>query len=234
MLLPQPYISEYPYLGAISSKLMDEYDSLLIMWWNLTCGDFISSNGGVMDGIEKLLRTRYNGFMDMRKQLEERIHSHCANGKDHSSFHDTLLLLKRDMLNASSHLSSLQMTFNQMVFDVTEFQCCYLKTCGLLDYLEVYQPRMVGKLKAVTTVVQCVGAITYKPHVVQDFFNAGLPVWFIQLLQPGPFRHNVLNVVPSFKHTNFVCIKNADPPFPVIYDGPLTDSDKHNALHRFS
>jgi len=236
-LLPQPYVSEYPYLGSIPSKPMDDNDPLSIMWWNPTRGDFLSSTGGVIDGIGKLRRARYDYFLEMTKHLEERIRSYCANNANNerrSSFYNILHLLERDLLNASSRLDSLPMSFNQMVFQVTEFQRCYLETRGLLDYLEVYWPRMVGKLEAATTVAKCVGATTSNPHVVQEFFTAGLPVWFIRPLQSGPFPHNVLNVVPSFEHADWVCVDNADPPFPVIYDGPLTDGEKHNALHRFS
>ncbi len=80
-LLPQPYISEYTYLGAIPSKPMDENDSLLIMWWNPTPGDFLSSSGGVIDGIGWLRRVRQDILLDM-----------------------ILLLLERDMLNISSRI----------------------------------------------------------------------------------------------------------------------------------
>ena len=233
-LLPQPYINDYPYLGAIPSKQMREGDPLSIMWWNPTRGDFLSLSGGVMDGIGKLRRARYDCLVDMRKQLEERIRSYRVNSKHHHPLHDTLLLLERDLVNASSRLDSLQMTFVQMVFDVTEMQRCYLETHGLLDYLELYQPRMVGKLEAANTVAKCIGATTSKPQVVQDFFNAGLPVWFIRPLQTGPFRHNILNVVTPFELADFVNVDDAEPPFPVIYDGPLTVDEKHNALHRFS
>ncbi len=126
------------------------------------------------------------------------------------------------------------MTFNQMVFEVAEFQCCYLETCSLLDYLELYQPRMEGRLEPANTVAQCVGAITSKPSVVQDFFTAGLPVWFIQPFKPGPLPHNIRNVVTSFELSSFVCVDRADPPSPVIYDGPLSNHEKHNAPHQFS
>jgi hypothetical protein len=172
----------------------------------------------------------------MRKPLEERIRLFSTNDdRDQNPFlYEVLLLLERDMLNASSRLGTLVTTFKQMVFEVTEFQRCYLETRGLLDYIELYQPRMSGRLKAANTVAQCVGAITSKPAVVQDFFTAGLPVWFIQPVRPGPFPHNILNVVTSFERADWVCIDKADPPFPVIYDGPLTEHEKHNALHRFS
>ena len=233
-LLPQPYIREYPYLGAIPSKPMDDNDPLSMMWWNPTPGDFISSDRGVVDGIGKLSMARRDFFSNMRKQMEERIHLYLANHDQHSSFYDTLLLLKRDLDNVFSRIGSLHMTFTQMAFQVTEFQRCYLETRGLLDYLEVYKPRMNGGLKAATSVAGCVGAITSSPSVVQGFFAAGLPVWFIRPLTPGPFPHNVLNVVPIFEPAEFVCVDNAVPPYPAIYNGPLTNVEKHNALHRFS
>jgi hypothetical protein len=93
---------------------------------------------------------------------------------------------------------------------------------------------MDRRLKAATSVMQCVGAITSNPSVVQDFFTAGLPVWFIQPLVPGPFPYNVLHVVTAFEPADFVCIDNAIPPFSVVYDGPLNNVEKHKAMHRFS
>jgi hypothetical protein len=233
-LLPQPYIHEYPYLGAIPSKPMNPDDPLSIMWWNPTRDDFISSSGGVMAGIGKLSRAGYECFLNMRKQLEQRIRSYCANNTQRNYLHDLLLLLERDMLNASTHVSGLQMTFAEMMFDVTEFQRCYLEISGLLDYLEIYKPRMDGKLGSATSTAKCVGAMTYKPLIVQQFFTAGLPIWFIQPLRPGPFPQNVLKVVTIFERAHFVCIDNADPPFPVIYTGPLDVLEKHKALHQFS
>lgn len=170
----------------------------------------------------------------MRKQLQERVRLYFAHNDHRNFLHNTLLLLQNDMLSVSARINSLQMSFNQMVFEVTEFQRCFLEIRGLLDYLEVYEPRISGRHPAATAVAKCVGAITSIPNVVQGFFNAGLPVWFIRPLQPGPFPHNVLNVVSCFESANFVCVDHADPPFPVIYDGPLNKLDKHNALHRFS
>jgi hypothetical protein len=233
-LLPQPYISKYAYLGAIPRKPMNDKDLLSIMWWNPTPGDFIASSGGVVDGIGKLSRARQDILLDMRKPLEERIHLFPTNNDQHTFFYEVLLLLERDMLNASSRIGSLVMTFKQMAFEVTEFQRCYLETRGLLDYIELYQPRMDGRLKAASAVAECVGTITSKPAVVQDFFTAGLPVWFIQPFRPGPFPHNILNVVTPFERADWVCIDKADPPFPAIYDGPLNDHEKHHAIHQFS
>ena len=71
MLWPQPYIPEYPHLGAIPTKPIDLYDPLSIIWWNLTHTDFISSSGAIVDGIGQLLRTGYSKLEEMKKKLEE-------------------------------------------------------------------------------------------------------------------------------------------------------------------
>jgi hypothetical protein len=151
----------------------------------------------------------------MKNELDIRIMMYHTKNPPH----ELLLLLARDMANVLTCLDSLKTTFNQMVFSVTEFQCCYLKTVGLLDYLEIYQPQKYGLLTA-STVAKCVGIITDKPNIVQDFFNAGLPVWFCQPKQPG--QYTVLDIVDHpFEPSRFLCVDQAGPHFPVIYDGPL-------------
>jgi hypothetical protein len=130
---------------------------------------------------------------------------------------------------ALGHASS----FTQMVLTVTEFQRCYLELYGLLDYLEIYQPRMESSKLPATTVADSVGTITVIPHVVQDFFQAGIPVWFIQPCLSGPFPHNVLNVVTPFEPVDFLSLDKPDPPFPVIYDGDSNIRDRYDAYYHF-
>jgi hypothetical protein len=230
-LWPQPFIWEYSHLGAIPSKPMDLLDPLSIMWWIPTRRDFISSSGGAMDGIGCLSSARYSNFEEMRKELGKRITAHCQYN---SKPNDVLLLLARDMLNVSTRLGSLKTTFTQMLFSVTEFQRCYLKTVAILNYLEFYKPCMYGNLPATTTAAKCIGAFTNMPSVAQDLFTAGIPVWFCQPIQSGPFLHNVISIVTPLDFAQILCLEKPDPPFPVIYDGPLNIYEKHNALHKFS
>src|SRR6266545_3949602 len=194
-----------------------------------TC-HFISFSGDGMDGIGLLRRARFSQLEMMKRELDTRIATYRNNNTNPN---ELLLLLERDMLNVFVHLDSLRTTFTQMVFSITEFQRCYLEILGLLDYIEIYHPRKYG-LTTASTVANCISVITNKPNVVQDCFNAGIPVWFCRPRQPGWFPHNVLNVVTPFEPYNFVCVDKPDPPSPVIYDGPLDVCEKHNALHRFT
>jgi hypothetical protein len=227
-LWPQPYLDQYPHLAAIPRKPMDPNDPLALMWWNPSHGDFLVLSGGAVDGIGQLRVARHSRFEEMKKELDSRITAYHTD----NPLHPILVLLEIDMHNVLVRLGSLKTTFNQMTFGVTEFQRCYLETLGLLDYLEIYQPRTCG-LGTASTIANCVGVITNKPNIVQDFFHAGIPVWFCRSKLPGPFPHNVLDVVEPFEHISFLCLEKADPPS-VVYDGPLDDKKRHKALHRFS
>ena len=182
-----------------------------------------------MDGIGQLSRARCSHFEEMKKDLDVRI----ATYHNKNAPHELILLLERDMHNVLTRLGSLRTTYEQMVFGVTEFQRCYLETLGLLDYLEIFMPQKNG-LTTASTVANCVGVITSQPNVVQDFFHAGIPVWFCRPKQPGSFPHIIHNVVTPFEPSRFLCLDKADAPFPVIYDGPLDTPAKHKAVHRFS
>jgi hypothetical protein len=221
-------LDEYSHLGAIPSKPMDPQDPLVLMWWNPTRGDFLSLSGSAVSGIGQLRMVRSSQLEEMEKELDAKIVTYYANNPPHP----LLDLLKTDLHNVFIRLVSLKTTFEQMVSSVTEFQRCYLETLGLLDYLTIYRPRRYGLGRASTT-AKCVGIITNKPNIVQEFFNAGIPVWFCRPKLPGPFPHNVLNIVAPFEHASLLNLEMADPPS-VVYDGPLDDQKRHTAIHRFS
>ena len=112
----------------------------------------------------------------MMSGMESRVEDHKWKFKDPNKL---LFLLVRAMQDSFTHLDSLKTTFTEMRVGVTQFQRYYLETCGCLDYLEIYKPHMDGERDPAETVVNCIGTITPIPRTVQDFYTAGLPVWFL-------------------------------------------------------
>jgi hypothetical protein len=210
---------------------MDPADPLSIMWWNPIRGDFIPSEGSVLDGLGKLSRARYAQFQTLKENMVDRVNEYRRNA---STPNNWVFSLERTLVHACTRLGNLSTTFTQMVLCVTDFQRCYLELHGLLDYLQIYLLRIKGSLPPAATVEKCVGAIAVSPRVVQDFFTAGIPVWFVQPCKTGPFPYNVLDVVIPCEPANFLCLDKHDPPFPVIYDGHSDVRDKHDAFHRFA
>ena len=232
-LWPQPWVPEYPHLGAIPRKPLDANDPLSIMWWDPTRKEFDSFDGGLVDGMGELLKSKFIEFETMRKNLEDRVEDYKKTAAKPNPF---LLLMVKAMQDACVRLGSLKTTFSEMRFGVTEFQRYYLEVCGVLDYLELYKPRMDGQRPAAITVAHCVGAFTSIVRTVQDFHSAGLPVWFIRPKKSwdSPISCNILKIVSPLNPASSLCVSEHDPPFSPIFRGFATTPEKHGAIHSYS
>lgn len=232
-LWPQPWVPEYPHLGAIPKKPDDCNNPLSIMWWDPTRKEFNSYDSGLVDGIGELLKSKFLEFETMRKNLEDRVEDYKKTTAKPNYY---LLMMVKAMQDACVRLGSLKTTFSEMRFGVTEFQRYYLEVCGVLDYLELYKPRMDGQRPAATTVAHCVGAFTTIARTAQDFHSAGLPIWFIrpQKSWDSPISCNILEVVSPLNPASSLCVSEHDPPFSPIFRGFATAHEKQGAIHSYS
>lgn len=230
MLWPQPWVNNYCHLGAIPRKPDDPNDSLSIMWWDPTSDDFESFGSSLVNGIGQLLGSKLLSLQKMMSNLEVRVESHKEAFPHPNKF---LLMLVRAMQDSYARLDSLKTTFTEMRTAVTEFQRYYLEVYGCLDYLEIYKPRMEGLRPPPETVMNCVGAITNIPRIVQDFYNAGLPVWFMRpsSFWDTPVKCNILEIVTPLDPADVLCVSEHYPPFPAIFYGSPTDLRRHGAIY---
>jgi hypothetical protein len=229
-LWPQPWVEFNCHLGAIPRKPDDPNDCLSIMWWDPTPNDFESFGGSVVDGLGELSGSKLLSLRNMMSSMEDRMEDHKQAFKNPNKH---LLMLARAMQDSFTRLDSLKTTFTEMRIGVTEFQRCYLEIYGCLDYLEIYKPRMDGARPAAESVMNCVGAITNIPRIVQDFYTAGLPVWFLRpsTTWDSPVRCNILETVTPLDPADVLCVSEHYPPFPAIFNGFPNDPNRHRAFY---
>jgi hypothetical protein len=121
-----------------------------------------------------------------------------------------------------------------MAFGVRDVQRCWLDVMAMLDYMEVYKPRMDSARLAVGSppveVADTVGVFTNDIRVAQDFFHAGLPFW---LTRPASDlgQTNILAVVPLLvpRHSG-ICFESHRFNYPVIYQGSASSPQKYEAI----
>ena len=175
-LWPQPWVENYCHLGAIPRKPDDLNDPLSIMWWDPTSDDFEFFGDTLVDGLGQLSGSKLLSLRKMMSSMENRIENHKHAFPNPNKF---LLLLARAMQDSFTRLDSLKTTLTEMRIGVAEFQRYYLEIYGCLDYLEIYKPRMDGARPAAESVMNSIGAFTNVPRIAQDFYTAGLPIWFL-------------------------------------------------------
>lgn len=203
------------------------------MWWDPTVADFITVQNGLVEGIGRLSSSKFQQFDNLMRGLKKRVEDYEKKTKDPNR---VLLSITKAMHHACIRLGFLNCAFVEMQFGVTEFQRYYLEVLGMLDYLEIYKPRIDGVLAHATSIANCIGAYTSTPRVVQDFHDAGLPVWFsrdISVIAASLQSPNVLKLVPPRKPLVLV-LEDANPSFPLVYRGHSNTHYKHVAMHSYS
>jgi hypothetical protein len=135
-------------------------------------------------------------------------------------------------------LGSVWTNFHQMAFGVRDVQRCWLDLMAMLDYMEVYKPRMDSATLAMGSppaeVANTVGVFTNDIRVAQDFFHAGLPFW---LTRPASDlgKTNILAAVPfAIPRYNGICFYSHRFNYPVIYQGPATSTRKYEAILHYA
>ena len=235
-LWPQAYVIQYPHLGAIPRKPDDPNDPLSIMWWDPTESDFTRCPG-LVDGLGQLSKDMCEKFDACRNELLQRIDKYKAKTNTPNYY---LLSIGKTMNHAGIRLGCIPSSFQEMNFGVTEFQRYYLETLGLLDYLEVYMRRIDGSATRASTASADVrvGIFTSSARVAQEFYDAGLPVWFIRetkkLIENPNTDPNVLKLVEARRPEEFLVVTESKPPFPVVYKGHTNLPQKYASMHAFS
>jgi hypothetical protein len=230
MLWPQPWVESYCHLGAIPRKPDDPNDCLSIMWWDPTRDDFKSFGGSLVDGLGELSGSKLSSLRKMMSSIEGRIEDHKRAFPNTNKF---LLILVRAMQDSFARIDSLKTTFTEMRIGVSEFQRYYLEIHGCLDYLEIYKPRMEGVKSPAEFVANCIGAVTNIPYIVQDFYTAGLPIWFLRpsTVWDSPVRCNILEIVTPLDPANVLCVSEHYPPFRSIFYGSANNPKRNTAFY---
>ena len=219
-------------MGSIPRKPNDPNDCLSIMWWDPTPDNFNSFGGSLVDGLGELSGSKLLSLKEMTSSIVDR----AKNYKQTSHPNRFFLMQVRAIQDSFACLDSLKTTFTEMRLGVTEFQRHYLELYRLLDYLEIYKSRMDRAKPPAESVMNCMGAFTNIPHVVQDFYTAGLPVWFLRpsSVWDSPVRCNILEIVTPLDPADVLCVSEHSPPFATIFHGSSSDPKKHDALSNLS
>jgi hypothetical protein len=178
-LFPQVIPNGFCWLAAIPVRPEDPLDPLQDLWWNITEKDFVLDSASYFCDLGKLTPDRINRFQDLQLQLSVRARQHIMKRGFHVVVNTEDVLLKHTI----TRLQMVSCTFKDTVGQVAEFQRVYLSLLALLDYHEIFEPRLNaledGKPKVFPVDRTRMGMVTTHMITVQYLFSIGIPVWYL-------------------------------------------------------
>jgi hypothetical protein len=218
---PQWYSSSHPHLPFVLRR-PDQHEfpthPLRMIWWDVTPSYHVAERGSCYEGLGKLSSSPADQLKDLECQLRAQVHHYQdENGGTTGTRLNLCTNAMRDTINRLRHAP---LTYRDLVQNVAAFQRQYLETRAWLDLFQKWMPRLGHSISAEPPCIDpaIMGCGTDDPTIVQSFFRAGVPVWYIRPPFKVPLDINIDMVVISDNPKFLICTDDwPDEPFPTIY-----------------
>jgi hypothetical protein len=228
---PQPYIQFHCHLAAIPrpNTLLDH----LVIWWTPTIADLTCPpHSGPVSGLWKLREQKYNELRTSVQFLTKRVTKYQQSippDRKPIAIHPSVKWLQQVL----DQLLLVQMSLRHIEFVVRDLQRVWLNVWAILDYTEIYKPRMDGDTPPVGGVADTIGTFTSRIRVAQDMFLAGLPCWLIR--DSKTFSdEKIFRIAELFHPKDYIVLAPHKFNYPVIFKGLSTDYQMHRAIELYA
>jgi hypothetical protein len=136
-----------------------------------------------------------------------------------------------NLQRAMDRLQAIAMTYREVIFSIRLVQRLWLELWALLDYLEIYEPRMKGHSTPGIDVADTIGCFVWDVRAAEMLYAAGIPYWYIREL--GTFdTENILALTQMVQPHEVVELDDFTPAFPRIYEGD-SNSNRFHAISNY-
>jgi len=203
-----------------------------IIWWIPIPGEFVlPSLSGPVSGVGKLCQPRYNELRTSVLFLIDRVKRYKESTTDRNP--PNLQASIKWVQQVLDQLYLVPMSFRHVQFVVRDLQRVWLNIWAILDYMEIYKPRIDNIAPPADGVADTVGTFTMSIRVAQDMFLAGLPCWLIR--PSSSFSdERIFRIAQIFHPKDYVVLDPHKFNYPVIFKGPATSLDKYLNMELFA
>jgi hypothetical protein len=211
----------------------------LIIWWEPAPKDFMPLRDPVspIRGLGKLSDSKLGKLKSSVSVLLSCVQAFMSN-QSKSRVPPPLGPMVKMIEHGLICLGSVWTNFCQMAFGMRDVQRCWLEVMAMLDYMEVYKPRMDSARLAVGSppveVADTIGVFTNDIRIAQDFFHADLPFWLTRTASDLG-QTNILAALPLLAlHYYGICFESHCFNYPIIYQGLANSTQKHEAILQYA
>ncbi|KAK7468907.1 hypothetical protein VKT23_003404 [Stygiomarasmius scandens] len=224
---PQHWFKPLCHLACIMRRPSPGHE-YFVMWWTPTKDFFAEERRGIATGLGKLKLTKR---LEIRRVVTGLLQRSLDFVDLHSNKDEVELARKysrvlRDHLN---RLDSLLFSFRQICYAVAAVQRMFLELLALLDYCQVYKPRMNGSNSSSSEPEPLVGAFTWDINDAELLFLARIPFWFIRKVEEVP-KVSVAKLSPLVPIA-LVCQDECPFPEPVVFCGVPNIEVQYTAIN---
>lgn len=186
--------------------------------------------GGPLSGLGKLCVARYRELQTSVEFLMNRVKKYTESARNPSTLIQPSVKWLQQVLD---QLYSVQTSFRHIVFVVRDLQRVWLHLWAVLDYMEIYKPRMDGNVPPADDVADTIGTFTSNIRVAQDMLLAGLPYWLIRPSHEFSDQ-KIFRISQIFHPRDYVMLEPHKFPYPIIFKGEATSFEKYRNIDLFA
>ncbi|THU98525.1 hypothetical protein K435DRAFT_856534 [Dendrothele bispora CBS 962.96] len=224
---PQQWFRPLCHLACIMRRPSPNHE-YYVMWWSPTKDFFTEERRGIATSLGKLKLVKRMEIGDVVRGLVQR----CRDFVDmHTNTDEVELARKycRQLQDHTARLDSLLFSFRQTCYAVVAVLRIFLELLALLDYCQVYKPRMKGENLTESIPEPVIGALTWDINDAELLFLARIPFWFIYKVEDVPRVSIAKLSVPVLFDT--VCRNESPFLEPVIFRGVPNIQAQYTAIH---
>ncbi|PBK59476.1 hypothetical protein ARMSODRAFT_1027423 [Armillaria solidipes] len=233
---PQYYEEAYCHLPLIPRRptlltVSHPYREYTYMWDDIDGNNDIEWTTGSIRGIGLLKRPWRDQLFRAFNHVDGRCRDALVDSMKSSNYRDLLtILLSRlqAVLDRLGHVVTDTFTIQVLVATAQRF---WLEIVAALDYMGWCKPVMDG-IKSLDPAHRSeyrIGAFTWDVGIVQLFFKAQIPVFFVRPLDS--FANQVILRAVDLSSPN-ICSKHPERTYPTVFAGKPSDPRKYVAQHR--
>ncbi|KAK7052902.1 hypothetical protein VNI00_004222 [Paramarasmius palmivorus] len=181
LLWPQRFFEDRCHYSVIRRPPEDPSDPLCD-WWEDPNDVPFNAEEGVLTGVGKLHHPYVLRHLNDIEDINKRFDAHAVS-TTHSKPNKYAAVLKYHLNRNYRVLTDLAHTCHEARCVYSFMQRCYIELVAALDWVEVYQPRMEGRLPSWNghaDAKKLMGAFVVDEKSATHLFNAGIPVWVVR------------------------------------------------------
>ncbi|THU90467.1 hypothetical protein K435DRAFT_864266 [Dendrothele bispora CBS 962.96] len=224
---PQKWDRSLCHLACILRVPSDDHPWSL-MWWTPTSEYFVLERSCFTTGLGRLQLARSMEIRKIARELLERSDMFCRTHKNETEV-SLAVQLGRQLSDRLNRLEFITVSYRQMCTLVASVQRLFLELHALLEYCDVYKPRMEGSVATVSTPAAVIGAFTWDLDDATLLFRAGIPFWFIHS-HTDIGRVAVSSLAPVSEEGDVCCQENQFPS-DIVFRGVPNLRVQYSAIH---